>query len=142
MENTDKKKITIQATIVAPVDKVWDMWTNPKHIVCWNNASEDWTTTRAENDLREGGRFLSRMEAKDGSMGFDFSGKYTAVKPYKLIEYTIDDERTVEISFSTDKVITHITETFEAESVNSPELQKAGWQSILDNFKSYVEKTK
>ena len=131
--------ITVRAIINAPVQKVWEYWTNPKHIIHWNNASPDWHTPRAENDLRVGGKFLSRMEAKDGSMGFDFSGKYTTVKHQKLIELTLDDERKVQVHFDPDGDKTTVTEVFEAEQENTVELQKTGWQAILNNFKNYVE---
>ncbi|MEA4985468.1 hypothetical protein SDC9_53609 [bioreactor metagenome] len=131
--------ITIKTTIEAPVNKVWEYWSEPRHIVCWNAASDDWHTKHAENDLRAGGRFSSRMEAKDGSMGFDFSGTYDLVVPYKEIEYTLDDNRKVKASFVTIGDKTEITQSFEAESMNSIELQRMGWQAILDNFKKYVE---
>ena len=137
MEN--KKTITVEAAIVAPIEKVWKYWTEPQHIIQWNNASEDWHTPHAENDLKEGGRFTSRMEAKDGSFGFDFSGNYTLVETNKLIEYTLDDDRKVSINFTSHGNETTVVETFEAENMNSIELQKGGWQAILDNFKKYVE---
>jgi uncharacterized protein YndB with AHSA1/START domain len=133
--------IQIDTKINAPIDKVWECWTKPEHITQWNNASDDWHTPHAENELRVGGKFLARMEAKDGSVGFDFSGKYTSVIPQELIEYELDDGRNVKVEFH--KVGTtsvHITETFDAEEINSLELQKNGWQSILDNFKKYTEK--
>jgi uncharacterized protein YndB with AHSA1/START domain len=139
METKDKTTITIGATIQAPVEKVWDCWTNPKHIVHWNNASDDWHTPRAENDLRAGGKFLARMEAKDGSYGFDFSGVYDLVKPNKLIAYTLGDDRRVKITFTGKGNETEITEAFEAENTNSLKMQQEGWQAILDNFKKYVE---
>lgn len=134
-----RKIITVEATIKAPVQKVWNYWSAPKHIVQWNNASDDWHTPRAENDLRTGGKFFSRMEAKDGSSGFDFSGVYDQVKKHELIAYSISDGRKVSVTFSGDKNKTKITETFEAENTHSIELQKTGWQAILDNFKKYVE---
>lgn len=139
MGNIGKTVIKIGTDINASQEKVWNFWTNPEHIVRWNSASADWHTTRAENDLRPGGRFLSRMESKDGKMGFDFSGKYDRVDLYKLIEYTLDDNRKVVIEFDSDKLKTTIKESFEAENVNSHEMQKFGWQSILDNFKNYAE---
>jgi uncharacterized protein YndB with AHSA1/START domain len=134
-----KTIITVQARVLAPIEKVWNFWTDPKHIVHWNNASDDWHTPSAENDLRAGGRFLWRMEAKDGSFGFDFSGTYTKVEPQKHIEYTLDDGREVKISFVSEGYETTVTELFEAENENPAELQQAGWQAILDNFKKYVE---
>lgn len=135
----NKQTITIQATINEPVEKVWRCWTEPKHIMKWNNASEDWHTVKAENDLRDGGRFLSRMEAKDGSFGFDFSGTYDEVKPYETIAYTLDDDRKVKINFNREGQKTNVTETFEAEGTNSIEMQKTGWQAIMDNLKKYTE---
>lgn len=107
----------------------------------WNAASADWQTTYAEADLRKGGKFLSRMEAKDGSFGFDFTGKFTKIELNKCIEYTLDDERFVEVLFIPEGKNTIIKETFEAEEENSVELQKTGWQAILDNFKHYAETT-
>ena len=135
----DKQKITIKTIINAPVEKVWTYWTEPEHIKKWNNASEDWHTTKAENDLRVGGKFTSRMEAKDGSFGFDFGGIYDEVKVYDFISYTLGDERKVSITFVKNQDKTEITEEFEAENENSIEMQKMGWQSILDNFKRYTE---
>ena len=114
-------------------------YTNPEHIVKWNNASDDWHTPRAENDLRTGGRFLSRMEARDGSSGFDFSGVYTDVKPPEKIGYTLDDDRRVQILLVSGGNATIVKESFEAEQTNPVELQQNGWQSILNNFKKYVE---
>lgn len=136
---SEKEKITIKATVNANVKKVWEYWTEPECIKRWNTASEDWHTTIAENDLRVGGKFLSRMEAKDGSFGFDFGGVYDEVELHKLISYTLGDERKVRIIFEENGNKTEITEIFEAESENSVELQKNGWQSILDNFKKYSE---
>jgi uncharacterized protein YndB with AHSA1/START domain len=106
METPGKTFITIEATIHAPIEKVWDFWTSPDHIVRWNNASADWHTPKAENDLRAGGRFLSRMEARDGSYGFDFTGTYTNVEQFKLIEYILDDGRKVQASFISTGIIT------------------------------------
>jgi len=139
MATLEKTVITVGAEINAPVEKVWEFWTDPKHIVRWNNASDDWHTPKAENDLRVGGKFLSRMEAKDGSMGFDFIGEYTKVEPLRQIEYTLEDDRRVQISFAAESDKTRVTETFEAEQENSVELQQFGWQSIVNNFKRYVE---
>lgn len=131
--------ITIEATVNAPIETVWHYWTEPEHIKQWNSASEDWHTTTAVNDLRVGGKFLSRMEAKDGSFGFDFSGIYDEVVQYETIAYTLGDERRVRITFSKDDNNTKIIEAFDAEDTNSMEMQKNGWQSILDHFKRYVE---
>ena len=139
MATAQKSIITVQATINAPVEKVWKFWTGPEHIVNWNNASDDWHTPRAENDLRAGGRFLSRMEARDGSSGFDFAGKYTTVEHYRQIEYVLDDGRNVQVIFIPRGNVTTVTEAFEAEQTNTTEMQEAGWQAILDNFKKYTE---
>lgn len=136
---TAKEVLTAETTIDAPVEIVWDFWSDPKHIVRWNYASDDWHTPRAENDLREGGKFRWRMEARDGSWGFDFSGVYTKVEPYKLVSYIIDDGREVQITFFSDNNKTVVTENFEPEDTHSFDMQKTGWQSILDNFKRYVE---
>jgi uncharacterized protein YndB with AHSA1/START domain len=139
MNATDQATITVEATVSGPVQKVWDTWSNPEHITKWCNASDDWHTPHAENDLREGGKFLTRMEAKDGSFGFDFWGVYDEVKPNELITYTMGDGRKVKILFASDGGITKITETFDPETTNPIEMQKGGWQAILDNFKKYTE---
>lgn len=133
------EKITVSANILAPVDLIWEKWNNPEHIVNWSFASDEWHTPRASNDLREGGSFTSRMEAKDGSMGFDFAGVYTKVIPLQAIEYNMEDGRTVQILFEETNGITTVTETFDAESTNPVEMQRMGWQAILDNFKRYAE---
>ena len=135
----EKKPITVSATVEAPIEKVWEFWTVPEHIMQWNNASDDWHSPKSVNDLRTGGKFLTRMEAKDGSMGFDFGGVYDVVIPNDKIEYTMGDGRKVVVDFTDNKNQTTIEETFEAESENSPELQQQGWQAILDNFKKYAE---
>lgn len=140
MEVNTPTKITVEATINAPIEKVWEYWSGPEHITKWAHASNDWHTTRAENHLRAGGTFLSRMEAKDGSFGFDFGGVYDEIKTNELITYTLGDNRKVVIEFTKDGNSTKVVQTFEAESTNSPELQKTGWQAILDNFKRYTEK--
>jgi uncharacterized protein YndB with AHSA1/START domain len=139
MDKNDKTLITVETVVNAPINSVWKKWTNPDDIVKWNNASDDWHTTRAENDLKVGGKFLSRMEAKDGSMGFDFSGTYNTVKPNEIIEYTADDNRKVQVHFFDGDDKTTIIEVFEAENENPIEMQKLGWQSILNNFKKYTE---
>ena len=139
MTTANMTLVTIGTTVNAPVEKVWQYFTTPVHITKWNNASDDWHTPRAENDLRVGGSFNSRMEAKDGSFGFDFGGIYTEVKPNELIAYTIGDGRKVRVLFSSVDDQTKIEETFEAEAINPVEMQKGGWQNILDNFKKYVE---
>jgi len=131
--------ITIQATIHAPAAKVWTYYTTPEHIMQWNNASDDWHTPHAENDLRVGGKFLYRMEAKDGSFGFDFNGVYEEVKTNELIAYAIEGGRKVQITFAEHSMETTVVVIFEAENENSIEKQRAGWQAILDNFKKYTE---
>lgn len=139
MDKQTNNTVTIETIISAPVEKVWKCWTTPEDIIKWNNASDDWHTPSAENDLRPGGKFTSRMEAKDGSMGFDFGGTYDEVIPHKNISYTLDDNRKVTVNFSSAGNTTHVVETFEMESENSEEMQRSGWQSILVNFKKYVE---
>ncbi|MDR6784877.1 uncharacterized protein YndB with AHSA1/START domain [Pedobacter africanus] len=142
METANKTKITVAATVNAPVEKVWEFWNAPAHIVKWCSASDDWHTPKAENDLRVGGAFSSRMEAKDGSFGFDFGGIYDEVETHKLIAYTLGDGRKVEITFSGNGDTTEVTETFEAEETNSIEMQQGGWQAIMNNFKRYAEQHK
>ncbi len=137
--SNEKTKISIGTTVNAPVEKVWNFWTAPEHIVKWNSASEDWHTPRAENDLRKGGRFQSRMEAKDGSAGFDFEGIYDDVRKNELISYTMGDGRKVNVTFESNGNQTKVKTVFEAEDTNPVEMQKQGWQSILDNFKKYTE---
>ena len=139
METQEKNVITVESIINAPVKKVWEYWTKPEHIVKWNHASEDWHSPWSKNDLRVGGSFSARMEAKDGSMGFDFGGVYNVIKTNEYIEYTIADGRKVQVSFSGSGHQTKVVETFEAESTNPVELQRGGWQAILDNFKKYTE---
>jgi uncharacterized protein YndB with AHSA1/START domain len=135
-----KKAITVQAAINAPVEQVWKLYTEPRHVMKWNNASNDWHTPRAENDLKVGGKFLYRMEAKDGSSGFDFNGTYEQVKTNELIVYSISDGRKVEVIFiKDDNARTKVATTFEAENSNPIEMQRDGWQAILNNFKKYVE---
>jgi uncharacterized protein YndB with AHSA1/START domain len=136
---TSTSSITVEVKVNAPLEKVWDYWTNPQHIVNWNYASEDWHAPNASNDLRVGGKFNSRMEAKDGSMGFDFEGEYTKVEQHLEIEYVLADARKVNIRFDSDGKETNVTETFDPENENTLELQRAGWQAILDNFKRYTE---
>ena len=134
------KAITIEATINAPVEKVWQYWTAPEHITQWSFASDDWHTPDATNDLREGGQFSSTMAAKDGSMSFDFAGVYTKVDAHKLIEYKLGDEREVSVKFSSNGNETKVVETFDPESQNPIDMQRGGWQAILNNFKKYAEK--
>lgn len=135
----DKTFITVEATVNAPIGLVWECWNEPRHITQWNFASPDWHSPTASVDLKEGGRFVARMEAKDGSFGFDFGGTYTAVDPKKLVEYTMDDGRTVSVRFEDNGGSVHIVETFEAEAQNSADMQRGGWQAILDNFRKYAE---
>jgi uncharacterized protein YndB with AHSA1/START domain len=139
METTNATNITVETPVNAPVEKVWSYFTQPQHVKKWNNASNDWHTPRAENDLRVGGNFVYRMEAKDGSFGFDFGGTYDAVDQNEYLEYTIGDGRKVKISFIPEGTSTKVVENFEAETTNPVELQRTGWQSILDNFKKYTE---
>ena len=139
MTTGNNVKVTVKATVNAPVEKIWEYWTEPKHITKWNNASDDWHTPIAENDLTVGGKFLTRMEAKDGSFGFDFGGIYDEVKLNELISYTMGDGRKVTITFKAQGNETEVIETFDAETSNPVEMQQAGWQAILDNFKKYVE---
>ena len=139
MEAQNKTSITVETFIEAPVEKVWEFWTNPIHITQWNYASEDWHSPTATNDLKIGGRFSIRMEARDGSIGFDFGGEYDSIKMFELIAYTLDDSRKVNIHFISKGSSTKIVENFEAESENTVELQRFGWQAILDHFKKYTE---
>lgn len=139
METTDKKSITVGATINAPVEKVWTYWSAPEHITHWYNASDDWHAPYAENDLKVNGKFRITMAARNESAKFDFEGIYTHVEPNKFIAYIMIDGRKANIFFKAKGDQTEIAETFEAENINSPELQKDGWQAILDNFKRYVE---
>ena len=134
-------KITVETRIAAPIEKVWQAWNTPKDIMQWNAASDDWHTTRAEVDLKVGGKFSSRMEAKDGSMGFDFEGTYSKIVPHRLIESTIGD-RALVVEFIAGvpggKGVT-VRETFDAEDTHSIEQQRGGWQAILDRFARHVE---
>jgi uncharacterized protein YndB with AHSA1/START domain len=132
-------KITVETVVKAEPGRVWDAWNNPADIKQWNNASDDWHTTSSSVDLREGGKFTSRMEARDGSQGFDFEGTYTRVEPNKAIEYRMGDGREVKVEFvrRADGVL--VKETFDTEDENTPELQRQGWQAILDNFGKHVE---
>lgn len=131
--------ITVETIVNAPVEKVWKYWTQPEHIIKWNFASDDWHCPSSTNDLRVGGKFSSRMAAKDGSMAFDFAGEYIQVKSNEYIEYVMGDGRNVKVFFSSQGTTTKVTSTFEAESINSIELQKGGWQAIIDNFKKHTE---
>ena len=132
-------KITVETLVKAVPAAVWAAWNTPEDIKQWNAASDDWHTTQSSVDLREGGRFSARMEAKDGSFGFDFEGTYTRVVPHQAIEYRMSDGREVQVEFSETADGVLVRETFDAETENSPELQRTGWQAILDNFRRYVE---
>lgn len=132
-------KITVKTIVDSDLNTVWDAWNNPQDIKQWNAAQDDWHTTHSTVDLREGGKFLSRMEAKDGSVGFDFEGTYTRVEPRAAIEYEMSDGRQVEVRFQEQADGVLVEETFDAETENTPEMQKQGWQAILDNFRRHVE---
>jgi uncharacterized protein YndB with AHSA1/START domain len=134
------QKIKIETVVNAPIEKVWGYWNEPEHITKWAFASDDWECPYAENDLREGGKSLVRMAAKDSSSSFDIVSTYTTVVPNKKIEYTMADGRTVSIDFDEDESgKVKIVEEFEMENQNSEEMQRSGWQAILDNFKKYTE---
>lgn len=133
--------ITVTTNINAPIEKVWAYWNEPEHIKNWYFASDDWHAPKAENDLRVGGKFLTRMEAKDGSFGFDFNGVYDAIETNNLIEYKIEGGRKVKVEFASNAGTTIVSEAFEPENENTLELQQGGWQAILNNFKKYVEST-
>ncbi len=135
MENA----ITVETTINAPVEKVWNYWTEPKHITQWCQASDDWHAPFAENDVQVNGKFKTTMAAKDGSFSFDFGGIYTSVIQNELMEYSMEDGRKVKVSFEGEGNTTKVVETFEPESQNSLEMQQGGWQAILNNFKKYTE---
>jgi uncharacterized protein YndB with AHSA1/START domain len=136
---TQATVITVEATVHAPITTVWDSWNNPEHITQWAFASPDWHTPWAKNDLRVGGSFSSRMEAKDGSFGFEFGGVYDAVTTNELIAYTMADGRKVMVEFSAEGDATKVVERFDAENENPVDMQQMGWQAILDNFKKYTE---
>ena len=131
--------IVVKVKVAANIEKVWTSWTTPSLITQWNFANDDWCCPSAENNFEVGGRFTSRMESKDGEMGFDFSGIYDEIIKYKLIRYTLDDDRKVSIKFNSLGDATEIVESFEPESTNTVEMQKTGWQMILDNFRKFVE---
>ncbi|RXK58897.1 polyketide cyclase [Lacibacter luteus] len=139
METQATTVITVQTTVNAPIATAWESWNNPDHITQWAFASPDWHTPWAKNDLRTGGSFSSRMEAKDGSFGFEFGGVYDAVTTNELIAYTMGDGRKVTVQFSAEGDATKIVESFDAETENPVEMQQMGWQAILDNFKKYTE---
>lgn len=133
-------KIVVMNSVAKDPDKVWELYTSPEHIVNWNFASDDWCCPKASNDLRVGGKMNSRMEAKDGSFGFDFEGIYEEVVPASKLTYALGDGRRVITVFERDEKGTKVTTTFDAETTHSIEMQRGGWQAILDNFKKYAEK--
>ena len=135
-----KTAIIVEATISAQIEKIWQYWTTPEHIINWNFASDDWCAPAAVNDLSVGGKFSFRMEARDGSMGFDLEGIYIVVKTNEIIEYNLADGRNVKVLFVKNGNKYDVIETFEAEDTNPIELQKGGWQAILNSYKNYVEK--
>lgn len=139
MATEQNNTITVEAIINAGVEKVWEFWTNPEHITQWAFASDDWHAPYADNDPRTGGKFKTTMAAKDGSFSFDFEGVYSKVEKLALMEYAMPDGRWVKVQFSGDNKTTKVTEEFVPENQNSLEMQKGGWQAILDNFKKYVE---
>jgi uncharacterized protein YndB with AHSA1/START domain len=139
MQTKNKTTVTVKTTVQLPVEKVWEFWTKPEHITHWNFAADTWQCPSATNDLQPGGRFVWRMEAKDGSMGFDYCGTYEQVVPHQTIVSKLDDDRQVSITFDGHDGQTQVTETFEVEDQNTIELQRSGWQAILDNFKTYAE---
>ncbi len=136
----NKNAITVETVVSAPMSKVWEYWNKPEHITKWTFASDDWEAPAAENDLRVGGKFTTTMAAKDKSASFDLSGIYSIVNEYKLIEYDLEDGRHIKVEFLELPEGVKIVETFDPESENSEEMQRNGWQSILDNFKKYTEK--
>lgn len=139
METTQNQLVTIETTVNAPVLKAWETFTSPDHITNWAFASDDWHAPYADNDLREGGKFKTTMAAKDGSFQFDFGGVYTKVRQHEAIEYTMEDDRKVKVTFKDNGNTTTVTQTFDTESTNSVEMQRDGWQAILDNYKKYTE---
>ncbi|MBW5448040.1 polyketide cyclase [Cohnella sp. CFH 77786] len=139
MESGNQGTISVETTVHAPARKVWEYWTEPQHITKWSFASDDWHAPHAENDLRAGGKFLTRLEAKDGSFGFDFGGVYDEIRTNEFISYTLGDGRKVTVTFLSQENSTKVIEVFEAEGTHSIEQQQAGWQAFLDNFKKYCE---
>ncbi|MNQ34671.1 hypothetical protein D3C85_481350 [compost metagenome] len=134
--------IKVQHTINAPIEKVWDLWTSPEHIMNWNVPFENWHTPYAENDLKVGGKFKFTMAVKDGSDGFDFEGVYTKIEKFSLIEYQLTDNRTANVHFEDNGAEVELTETFEPETTNSEEMQEQFCSAVLQNFKEYVENFK
>lgn len=140
MSFENDRKVTIHVTVDSSMDEIWNNWTSPEHIVHWNFASDDWCCPAAENDVRVGGQFSWRMEAKDGSFGFDFCGEYTEVVKNKVLEYRLGDGRPVSVEFTQVENGVELKETFQGEDENTLEMQEKGWQNILNNFKKHVEK--
>lgn len=136
------RSITVEVQVTAGIDKVWKFWNEPKYIMQWTHATDDWHTPMAKNDLKVGGRFVTTMAARDGSAQFDFEGIYTNIKPQQIIEYEIPDGRKVKVEFKQKGNTVKVIETFDMESINPEERQRQGWQSILDNFKKLVESSK
>lgn len=132
-------RIQVQTTVAAPASKAWQTFTRPEHITGWNFASDDWQCPGAENDLRPGGRYSARMEAKDGSFGFDFTAVYDEVEEGRRLSYTMEDGRRATTTFEPAGEGTTVTTTFDPEGTNDPEMQRAGWQAILDNYRRYTE---
>ncbi len=139
MNDAQPIRITVETVVNAPLETVWSSLTLPEHITQWNFASPDWHTPRASNDLRPGGAFTMHMAARDGSVSFDFTGTYAEVRPHSGYVYTIADGRKVEVTLEKISAGILVREEFEAETIHTPELQQAGWQAILDNFKRYTE---
>jgi len=139
VSDSTSNTITVETVVNAPIEKVWAYWNEPQHIPGWAFASDDWQATDPVNDLHPGGKFNTHMSAKDGSAAFDFSGVYSAVQPYELIEYDLDDGRHVKIVFASIPDGVAITQTFDAENEYPFEVQQQGWQAFLDNFKRYTE---
>ena len=139
METLNKTSITVETTVNAPIEKVWNYWGNPEHITQWCQASDDWHAPYADNDLKTNGKFKTTMAAKDGSFSFDFEGVYSKVEKHKLIEYKMGDGRKVKVEFEVQGNTTHVKETFDPEDTNPIEMQRGGWQAILNNFKKYTE---
>lgn len=137
----EKTKITVEVLVDAPIAKAWDWWTTPDHVTKWNAASDDWHTPRAVNDLKVGGSFSYRMEARNKSAGFDYGGTYSIVVPREHLHFVLGDGRHVDIRFLPEGTRVRIVEEFETETTNTPERQRTGWQAILDSFKRYVEAT-
>ncbi len=135
----DTSKITIQAVVAADRQKVWDCYTQPEHITKWNFATDTWHCPAASNDMRVGGKYLARMEAKDGSFAFDFEAVYNEIVDGEKFTYTMPDNREIQVSFEQTDDKTRVTVTFDPENENPVDLQRSGWQSILDNFRKYAE---